>query len=137
VASPTFVDTNIFVYAVDTAEPTKQSVAQEVLATVRPLCISPQVMMEYYVTVTRKLQTPRKPQNAAADLNDMAALQVVPADTSLVLEAARASQRWQLSLWDALIVEAARAAECDRLLTEDLSNDTDFDGVRVENPFTG
>jgi predicted nucleic acid-binding protein len=39
-----------------------------------------------------------------------------------------------LSLWDALIVEAARAADCDGLLTEDLNADQDFGGVRVENP---
>jgi hypothetical protein len=40
-----------------------------------------------------------------------------------------------LSLWDALIVEAARAADGDVLLTEDLNADQVFGGVQVQNPF--
>jgi predicted nucleic acid-binding protein len=46
-----------------------------------------------------------------------------------------AAQRYQLALWDALIVEAARDARCECLLSEDLQNLKDFDGVLVENPF--
>jgi len=36
---------------------------------------------------------------------------------------------------DALIVEAARARGCERLLSEDLQHGQVFGTVRVENPF--
>jgi predicted nucleic acid-binding protein len=134
---PTFLDTNVFVYAVDTADPTKQSVAQNVLATVRPLCLSSQVLSEYYVTVTRKLAQPLDAASAGADVEDMARLEVVPVDAELVVTAAGASQRWRISLWDALIVEAARTGGCERVLSEDLDDGTDFDGVSIVNPFVG
>jgi len=42
--------------------------------------------------------------------------------------------RWDISYWDAAIVEAARAAGCDTLLSEDLQDGMDFAGVRVQNP---
>jgi predicted nucleic acid-binding protein len=40
-----------------------------------------------------------------------------------------------LSHWDAAVIEAARALGCAVVLSEDLSSETDYDGVRVENPF--
>jgi predicted nucleic acid-binding protein len=47
-----------------------------------------------------------------------------------------AKQRFGISYWDAAVVEAARALSCRTLLTEDLSDGQDYDGVRVENPFS-
>jgi predicted nucleic acid-binding protein len=54
---------------------------------------------------------------------------------ALVLAAAETKQRFQISYWDAAIVEAARALGCDVVLSEDLSDGQDYGGVRVENPF--
>ena len=45
------------------------------------------------------------------------------------------SRSAQLSYWDALIVEAAAAAGCDRLLTEDLTHGATVRTVLVQNPF--
>jgi predicted nucleic acid-binding protein len=42
---------------------------------------------------------------------------------------------FQLSYWDAAILEAARSLGCAVVLSEDLSDGQDYDGVRVENPF--
>jgi predicted nucleic acid-binding protein len=44
-------------------------------------------------------------------------------------------RRFEFAIWDALIVEAARAAGCKRVLSEDLQAGQDFGGVTVENPF--
>jgi predicted nucleic acid-binding protein len=33
------------------------------------------------------------------------------------------------------MVEAARQAACDRLLTEDLTDGATYDGIQIENPF--
>ena len=40
-----------------------------------------------------------------------------------------------LSFWDAQILEAALKGGVDRLLTEDLQNGQNIEGLRVENPF--
>jgi len=44
-------------------------------------------------------------------------------------------QRFQLSYWDAAIIEAARTMGCTEVLSEDLSDGQDYAGVRVTNPF--
>ncbi len=43
--------------------------------------------------------------------------------------------RFGISYWDAAVVEAARALGCAVVLSEDLNPETDYEGVRVENPF--
>ncbi len=50
--------------------------------------------------------------------------------------ALRAKKRWQLSYWDAAIIEAARLQGCDTVLSEDLNDGQDFEGVLVLNPFS-
>lgn len=44
-------------------------------------------------------------------------------------------QRFNVSYWDAAIIEAARESGCTELLSEDLSNGQDYNGVTVVNPF--
>ncbi len=46
-----------------------------------------------------------------------------------------ARRRFQLPYWDAAIIEASRAMGCTQVLSEDLSDGQDYDGVRVANPF--
>jgi predicted nucleic acid-binding protein len=53
----------------------------------------------------------------------------------LLQAALSARSRWNVSFWDAAIVEAARAAGCGVVLTEDLQDGMDFAGVRALNPF--
>jgi predicted nucleic acid-binding protein len=134
-AGRTFIDTNVFVYSVDASEPDKQERAQQVLTNTPGAVVSTQVMNEFFTVATRRLPTPLPVDSASAIVERMARLTCVPVDASLVLRAIRAGQRWQLSHWDALMVEAARQAACDRLLTEDLADGASYDGIQIENPF--
>ena len=43
--------------------------------------------------------------------------------------------RFQLSYWDAAIIEASRAMGCAEVLSEDLADGQDYAGMRVINPF--
>ena len=54
---------------------------------------------------------------------------------ALVLGAIDLTRLVSLSFWDALIVEAARSAACELLLSEDLQHGQVIAGVRVINPF--
>jgi predicted nucleic acid-binding protein len=64
-------------------------------------------------------------------------LDVVGSDAELVLVAIDTSRSAQLSIWDALIIEAARRVGCERVLSEDLADGQTVRGVRIENPFRG
>jgi predicted nucleic acid-binding protein len=43
-------------------------------------------------------------------------------------------QQWQLSIWDALIVAAARQSGVSTLWSEDLNEGQEYGGVRIVNP---
>jgi len=133
-----FVDTNVVVYSADEnpGERVKHEAAIRLL-THEPdsLVISTQVLQEFYVVVTRKLAYPLDEERAARALRGLAKLDVVGADVPLVMAAVDTSRTAKLSLWDALIIEAARQAGCARVYSEDLSNGQEIRGVTVENPF--
>lgn len=132
-----FVDTNVWVYAVDRDEPAKQAVARALLAPSddADLVVSTQVLGEFYVTVTRKLAAPVEPARARQLVDRMRRLPVASLDADHVAEAIAGSQEWGISYWDALIVVAAAASGCGRLLSEDLADGATYGRVRVENPF--
>lgn len=132
-----FLDTNVLVYAFDRSDSTKWELATQLLrdADLTRYVVSAQVLGEFFVTVTRKLPEPVSPDEAEAAVERLTKLEVVPITSDLVqLAIARASTA-VISYWDALIVEAARRAGCEAVLTEDLNAGQDFDGVLVQNPF--
>ena len=134
---PIFVDTNVFIYAVDLADPRKQQVAQSWLSglwTTRRGRLSLQVIHEFYAKVCQKSLSSRDPARAAA--KELFAWRPIAMDTVLVENAWKFQDRYQLSFWDALIVAAAKSAACSFLLTEDLQSGQDFDGLIVVNPFS-
>ncbi len=132
-----FLDTNVVVYAFDDDEPEKQERARAVLdaPATEVLVLSAQVLAEFYVTVTRKLARPLAPASAREAVAALSELPVVSADADLVLAGIEVSDRYQISLWDGLIVQAAVTAGCETILTEDLADGSLLAGVRIQNPF--
>jgi predicted nucleic acid-binding protein len=133
---PSFVDTNVLVYADDARDARKQAVARELL---RRLLIegtgalSLQVLQEFFAAATGKLGI------AAADIRRRievySHMDVVRLDVEDVLAAIDLHRLHELSIWDALVVRAAQNAGCRTLYTEDLQDGRRFDGLRVVNPF--
>jgi len=136
---PIFVDTNVWVCAVDTADPAKRERALQAVAPApgRDIVVSTQVVTEFYAVVTRKLAVPVPLDDAEAMVRQLLALPVVAIDASLVASAISGSREWQISIWDALIVRAAEVAGCRRVLSEDLANGRAYGSIVVENPFAG
>lgn len=132
-----FLDTNVLVYFFDLDEPDKRDVARSLLRKPSPLdlVISTQVLLEFYSVVTRKLRDRMTDEDAAAAVERLSALPVVATDAALVRAGISISRRVHVSVWDGMIVAAATAAGCDRLLTEDLSHGQVVGSVTVENPF--
>jgi predicted nucleic acid-binding protein len=54
-----------------------------------------------------------------------------------ILEALDLEARYQVSFWDALVIQAAQVAGAEILYSEDLSDGQRYGTVRVKNPLTG
>ena len=133
-----FVDTNILVYAYDSAAGVKREIARglvEDLWNQGRGILSTQVLQEFYVNVRRKTTPSVSQEEARALVADYLAWDPIVNDGAAVLEAVDASHRYRLSLWDALIVVAARRGEASVLYSEDLDHGQTFGSVQVLNPF--
>ncbi len=132
-----FVDTNVLLYAASTAleERAKQVCARAILDG-SDLALSVQVLQEFYVQATRVSRRERLThEQAAALIDSWLRFRVLELSVALLQSALSARLRWGVSYWDAAVIEAARAAGCRTLLSEDFQDGMDFGGVRVENPF--
>ncbi|MFN0316265.1 MAG: PIN domain-containing protein [Burkholderiales bacterium] len=130
------VDTNLLVYAIDTADPNKHQSVQALLGilveqdTVVPL----QALAEFYHVVTRKghLST----EEARERIEDWQALfPVIAARPNTLLHAIDGQRRFQLPFWDAMLWATAQEAGVSVLLTEDFQDLAQFEGVLFVNPF--
>ena len=134
----TFVDTNVLVYAHDRSETRKQPIAQALLDGLwrtRNGVLSSQVLQEFYVVATRRLDPPMRRGAAREVVALYGEWPIVQVDVALVLAASKLEERHSFSFWDALVVEAARRCGATRLLTEDLQAGRRIGGVSIENPF--
>ncbi len=68
-------------------------------------------------------------------IRDFSPWPVVDNSLDLLLCALREQERWDLALWDALILAAARASGAVELISEDFAHGQDYGGVRAANPF--
>ena len=131
-----FIDTNELLYADAGDAGDKQRLA---VALIRSHMVeafgvvSTQVLQEFAAAGLRKLGLPL--ELVRARLEFFAGFEVISASPKAILQALDVRQRWNLSFYDALIVQAAQASGCTELLTEDLHAGANFNGVRVVNPF--
>jgi len=135
---PTFVDTNVLVYAYDADAGAKHQSARSQLQALWHTgsgLMSTQVLQEFYVTTTRKLSRPLPPRTAREVIATYRAWPVHRPDVDDVVAASDLVERHQLSFWDALIIVSARRSGAHSLLTEDLQDGRRFEGLEVVSPF--
>lgn len=133
-----FVDTNVLLYAYDTAAGQRHDHAAGLvdrLWTERSGAISVQVLQEFFVNATRKVAVPLSPEAAVDRLRSLSRWRVHSPLADDVVAAAALSHRHQLSFWDAMIVRSAAELHCDILWSEDLNDGQLIEGVHVRNPF--
>lgn len=132
-----FVDTNILIYSVSPLpEDARKCAVAVALLQARDLALSVQVLQEFYVQATRPTRGQRLTHDEAASFISAWLRFPVQENTVGVLRAALAARaRFQISFWDAAILEAARAAGCREVLSEDLNAGQNYDGLAVVNPF--
>lgn len=134
-----FVDTNVLLYARDAGEPAKQPRAASWLDYLwrdQAGRTSMQVLSEYYVNATRKLDPGLSPDEAWDDVTALFAWQPQPVDAALLQRGREIERRYRLSWWDSLVVGAAQLQSCALLLSEDFQDGGVYGSVTVRSPFT-
>jgi len=133
-----FVDTNVLVYAHDASSGVKHRVAMQLVANLwasRAGVLSTQVLQEFCINVCRKAARPRSIEEMQLLVRDYMSWNIVINDSGSILRALAFEERYQVSFWDALILQAADIAGVDTLLSEDLAAGQRYGAFRVENPF--
>ena len=131
-----FFDTNVLVYTDDKSAPAKQRRALDLVAEHRRAgtgVVSVQVLQEYFVTVTRKLQVDARTARRKVEL--LAEFDVAFIGVADVMAAIDLYRLYGFSFWDALILRAASETGCRVLFSEDLHEARKVDGVHIVNPF--
>ncbi len=133
-----FVDTNILVYARDSSEPEKQVLAEQWLTQLWQHelgRISTQVMNEYYVTVTQKLEPGLSIEQARSDLRALAVWQPLDISLTLIESAWDIQDQYAYSWWNTLIISSAIFLDCRYLLSEDMQHEQSIGKLSIINPF--
>ena len=133
-----FLDTNILVYAYDRSAGKKHSLAAQLMEKCWEKengCLSIQVMQEFFVTVTRKIASPLDHQTARQIVVDLAQWRLHAPKASDLLQAIDLQREYQLSFWDAQVVQSAASLGCKQILSEDLNHGQVYSDVQVINPF--
>jgi predicted nucleic acid-binding protein len=132
-----FVDTNILMYAHDTAAGDKHVRAKALVEDLwenRSGVVSTQILQELAVNLRRKAKKPLDAKATRDIVSDYLAWQVVVNGGDSILEALDLEVRYQVSFWDALVVQAAQVSGAEILYSEDLSDGQAYGTVRVINP---
>ncbi len=129
-----FLDTNILLYASsrDAAEQHKRAKARDIL-TLDGVGLSVQVLAEFYVNATTKLNLPEDQVTRVLDALEI--YPILPVTEAVFWSALAIKKRYQISYWDGAILAAAAELGCHTVYSEDLNHGQTYGGVRVVNPF--
>ena len=120
-----FVDTNILVYAHDSTQGVKHERAQALVETLWESgdgILSTQVLQELCINLRRKSTRPPSVEETRKVIEDYCTWEIVVNTAESVLHALDFESRYQISFWDALIVQAATSCEAEIIYSEDLAD---------------
>ncbi len=132
-----FVDTNILMYAHDAAAGAKHERAKALVEELwrnRSGVVSTQVLQELCVNLRKRVRQPVDPRTVREIVTDYLSWDVVTNSGESILAALELEERYRLSFWDALVLQAAESSGAAVLYSEDLSDGQTYRGVRVVNP---
>jgi predicted nucleic acid-binding protein len=131
------VDTNILIYSIDPTDAVKHTIAKTLMADVYlgggPLSL--QCLTEFYAVCTRKAHLATSNQVAEVVANASDSMQIFPASHEDLFAAMKIHQQHRIQFFDALLLATARRVGCNVMLSEDVQDGHDYDGITVRNPF--
>jgi predicted nucleic acid-binding protein len=133
-----FVDSNVVIYSLDQDSPAKRLAAQgwlNRLAASETMILSIQVTNEAYSALTLRLGLHPVADGVRTSLDILSRWVTAPLDMNIVRSAWGLQDRFQVRIWDALLLASANAAGCTYFLSEDLNDGQAYGSVRAINPF--
>jgi len=133
-----FIDTNILVYAHDESDITKHRRAMQLIDRLwdeRGGVLSTQVIQEFVVSLRRKVRVKLSALEIRRRMESFLLWEIVINQPRAAIRALEIEEKYGISFWDAMIVQAAESAGCEVLYSEDLSHEQEYEGVLVVNPF--
>lgn len=130
------VDTNVLVYAVDAAAPDKRAIAHDIITRGRTLdmTLTAQAIGEF-LNVVRQRHADRFDQAIKLAGHWSLLFPTAPTLPDHLLNGARLALRRKIRFRDSVMLEVARDDRVEILLTEDMQDGAEYDGVRLINPF--
>ena len=135
-ATRSFIDTNVLVYAEASDAPLKQRAA---LALLKGLyeeglgVLSTQVLQEYCNVALKKLKLPAQYVRSQLDLYEQ--YEVVQVTPAIIHAGLDLHQTRSVSFFDAIVLASAHASGCNVIWTEDMNAGEVVNGVTISNPF--
>lgn len=130
------VDTNVLLYACDSADPKRQHIATGLLTDLRDGVLLWQVACEF-IAASRKLAdsgfTPAAAWDRLATL--LRLFPLIPPTEGVLARARRLHLDQRMSYWDAMIMAACLEVGVTRMYTEDVPG-ASVEGLEFVNPFT-
>ena len=131
-----FLDTNVFVYFVDSRNPEKQAIARTVLTNAignRQYAISTQVLNEFANVALKKLGVSE--EEVRQYVEAFQHIRIVCQQDGWTIRALEIRKQYGLQFYDSLLLAAAESTGCDEILTEDLNDGQVYCGIKAVNPF--
>lgn len=139
-----FLDTNIFIYSLDSSAPDKQLIARDLIKNGLQSgkgCVSYQVVQEFYNVTTKKFREPLRHEDILEYIRSvLIPMWKVHSSIDLFEFSMEVRLRWGQSIYDSIILASAFESRSTVLYSEDFSNGQEFAlpgkrGVIVKNPF--
>lgn len=134
-----FVDTNILLYAHDRLAGVKYTRAKRLIEHLwhsQQGVLSTQVLQEFCANARKKLTHAISADELKAIVEDYLNWNVVVNSPRSILKVLELEDRYRISFWDALILQAAEEAGASMLYSEELNNGEYYGSVQVINPLT-
>jgi predicted nucleic acid-binding protein len=135
-----FVDTNLLIYAHDRSAGVKHDRARELIErlwTSGEGALSTQVLQELCINLRRKVARPLPIEEVRRLIQDYLSWEIIVNTPESVLQALDIEVRYQISFWDALVVQAAETSGAAVLYSEDLAAGQHYGAIQVVNPLVG
>ena len=136
-ATRSFIDTNVLVYAEASDAPLKQRAALALLKVLYEEglgVLSTQVLQEYCNVALKKLKLPAQYVRSQLDLYEQ--FEVVQVTPAIIHAGLDIHQTRSVSFFDAIVLASAHASGCNVIWTEDMNAGEVVNGVSISNPFS-
>ncbi|MFM6088122.1 MAG: PIN domain-containing protein [Dolichospermum sp.] len=130
----TFLDSNIWIYALNQSQDIRKHQIANHLATQTGLYLSTQVINEVSVNLIKKGNfSENQIQNLIQGFYQIH--HIIELDLNMLLTASTLRTKYLFSFWDSLIIASALSVNVNQLYSEDMQHGFTVEGLQIINPF--